>query len=78
MNENLPIGWVKTELGEITQIHMGQSPSGKATNEDGIGLPLVGGASDFKGDTIKPSQFTSIHKICDPDDLILLYQSNYR
>jgi type I restriction enzyme, S subunit len=72
MSDDLPMGWVKTELGEIAQVEMGQSPSGDATNTEGIGLPLIGGASDFKEDIIKPTRFTSTPtKICEPNDLIL-------
>ncbi|EDZ93650.1 restriction modification system DNA specificity domain [Limnospira maxima CS-328] len=68
----LPKGWAETKLGEISQLEMGQSPPGTATNSDAKGIPLIGGASDFVGEQIKPNRFTSAPtKICQPNDLIL-------
>ena len=33
---DLPNGWVKTALGKIAHVEMGQSPSGEATNTEGL------------------------------------------
>ncbi|MEI6381914.1 MAG: restriction endonuclease subunit S, partial [Cyanobacteriota bacterium ELA615] len=69
---DLPTGWIKTKLGEVSEINMGQSPSGTATNSNGQGIPLVGGASDFEEDILTPTRYTSAPtKICQPNDLIL-------
>ena len=36
---------MRVELQEISKVIMGQSPKGESYNEDGIGLPLLNGAS---------------------------------
>ncbi|WP_149242220.1 restriction endonuclease subunit S [Dyadobacter sp. 32] len=72
MINELPNGWVKTSLGKIAQLNMGQSPDGEFTNTNGDGLPLVGGAADFDNDKIKSSRFTSKPtKVSEEGDLIL-------
>lgn len=72
MNETWPQGWIKTTIVNVANIEMGQSPSGKATNTDKIGLPLIGGASDYEGHRLSPSRYTSEPtKICKIGDLVL-------
>jgi len=34
-------------LKEVCNIEMGQSPKGSSYNEENVGLPLLGGASDL-------------------------------
>jgi len=64
--------WTHTTLGEVASIEMGQSPSGSATNHDGNGMPLIGGASDFVGEGLSASRFTTEPtKLCEPGDLVL-------
>jgi type I restriction enzyme S subunit len=38
---------------------MGQAPKGSTYNEDGVGWPLVAGAGDFVGSTVRPAKFTT-------------------
>ncbi|HML94733.1 MAG TPA: restriction endonuclease subunit S [Thermodesulfobacteriota bacterium] len=47
------------QLGQVAEIEMGQAPSGDTYNENGDGLPLIAGASDFGELTPHPSRFTS-------------------
>ena len=68
----LPDGWVHTTLGESTEIVMGQSPPGSATNTEGQGIPLIGGASDYENGNLRVTRYTnSPTKICRKGDLIL-------
>ncbi|WP_320041974.1 restriction endonuclease subunit S [uncultured Desulfobacter sp.] len=67
-----PEQWAKTSLGRIAQIEMGQSPKGTATNTEGIGTPLVGGAADLGDEVPISKRFTTAPtKVCEPDDIIL-------
>ena len=51
---------------------MGQSPAGQATNIEGKGIPLIGGAADYKDGRIKSARYTTqATKVCRKDDLIL-------
>lgn len=47
-------------LGEVCDITMGQAPPGDTYNDQGIGLPLIAGASDFGVTSPQPSRFTSV------------------
>jgi type I restriction enzyme S subunit len=69
---NSPTGWIFSTLGELTNIEMGQSPPGASTNNDGVGIPLVGGAANFENGDLKMSKYTtSPTKISTKGDLIL-------
>ena len=46
-------------ISAACEIIMGQAPAGDTYNTDGIGLPLIAGASDFGNLTPFPSRFTS-------------------
>jgi type I restriction enzyme S subunit len=51
---------------------MGQAPSGDTYNDEGEGLPLIAGASDFGSQTPQPSRFTTVPgKISQIGDIIL-------
>ena len=64
--------WRDTTLEAVAHISMGQSPPGEATNNEGKGLPLIGGASDYKGSKLVASRHTtSPTKICKVGDLVL-------
>ena len=68
----LPNGWASTALGSVSDLIMGQSPPGEFTNNEGQGLPLLGGAADYAGETLSASRFTSTPtKVCNPGDIIL-------
>ena len=57
--QQLPKGWKKTTLGEISIIKMGQSPSGQSYNKQNNGYQLIGGASDLGEKFPQPQKFTS-------------------
>lgn len=57
--QQLPEGWKKTTLGEISIIKMGQSPSGQSYNKQNNGYQLIGGASDLGEKFPQPQKFTS-------------------
>lgn len=71
MSVSPPRGWHATTLSGVATLSMGQSPPGTATNTDGIGLPLVGGASEFHQGRIVASRYTTTPtKVAEPDDII--------
>ena len=57
--QQLPEGWKKTTLGEISIIKMGQSPSGQSYNKQNNGYQLIGGASDLGEKFPQPQKFTN-------------------
>lgn len=46
------------KLGDIAEITMGQSPKGDSCNNDGQGMPLLNGPTEFGGVHPYPTQFT--------------------
>ena len=74
-SENLPAlpkGWVWTELQNITQINLGQSPPSSTYNENGNGLPFYQGKLEF-GDTypIPQKWCTAPKKIAEKGDVLI-------
>lgn len=68
----LPATWHTATIGEVARLEMGQSPDGKATNLNGDGLPLIGGAADYEGEHLQASRYTNAPtKVCAPGDLVL-------
>jgi len=45
--DELPHGWIRTQLGEIAEIILGQSPPSSTYNEEGRGLPFYQGKLEF-------------------------------
>lgn len=72
-NGTMPAGWVVTELGDIAELIMGQSPPGSSTNTRGEGVPLIGGASDVIDGMgpVTSRHTTSPTKLSKPEDIIL-------
>ncbi|MBD2492414.1 restriction endonuclease subunit S [Aulosira sp. FACHB-615] len=71
----LPKKWVWSQVSDIAEIIMGQSPPGDTYNQQGVGVPLINGPVEFGPDpfskTIK-SKFTTLPtKMCKEGDLIL-------
>lgn len=65
-------GWEVKRLSDVAHINMGQSPPGSSYNQEGIGLPLVGGASDLGEVYPSPSKWTSQpSKTSRPGDIII-------
>lgn len=58
-------------LSDIADIVMGQSPKSNTYNNNGIGLPLLNGAADFKNGKIEANKYTTDpKKIAQADDYI--------
>lgn len=63
--------WKETTLGEIADIIMGQSPTGETCNNNGQGLPLLNGPTEFGDRNPLPTQFTiDPKKIAEAGDLL--------
>lgn len=64
--------WAVSTVADVARVEMGQSPDGQATNTDGKGIPLIGGAADYKEGRIRASRHTTqATKVCHKGDLIL-------
>ena len=71
LTKNSPT-WIKTTVGEICKITMGQSPDSESYNADQIGIPLVQGNADMKNRITCPQRYTSKPtKICAEGSIIL-------
>lgn len=55
----IPEGWEVGSLSDVATLIMGQSPKSDTYNIIGEGLPLINGASDFKGGLINPLKYTT-------------------
>lgn len=53
------MSWVNQKLSAVSEILMGQSPEGNSYNTNGIGLPLLNGAADYKGSRFSPKKYTN-------------------
>lgn len=59
-------------LGEIAAINMGQSPDSDSINDDGEGIPFIGGPADLGIKIPETSRWTKKpKKLCEPDDIIV-------
>jgi type I restriction enzyme S subunit len=47
LKREIPEGWISTELKDIANITMGQSPPGESYNEEGNGMIFYQGCTDF-------------------------------
>lgn len=64
--------WKQITLGEYCSIVMGQSPSSTFYNQNGVGLPLIQGNSDFENRKSIIRTYTSyITKTCNQNDTIM-------
>jgi type I restriction enzyme S subunit len=71
LTKNNP-SWIKTTVGEICKITMGQSPDSESYNTDQIGIPLVQGNADMRNRITCPQRYTSKPtKICEKGSIIL-------
>ena len=67
----MPQNWKTYKLGEIAEIIMGQSPKGETTNNDGNGMPLLNGPTEFGYSYPTPTQYTiDPKKISEIGDLL--------
>jgi len=71
LTKNSP-SWIKTTVGEICKITMGQSPDSDSYNTEQLGIPLVQGNADMKNRITCPQRYTSRPtKICNEGSIIL-------
>ena len=64
-------GWTEAKLGDITEIIMGQSPSGDTCNNIGLGMPLLNGPTEFGAFHPDAIQFTTdVKKQCNAGDIL--------
>jgi type I restriction enzyme S subunit len=72
---NVPDGWQWCQLGEISEIIMGNSPPGDTYNIYGDGVPLINGPTEFSknplGKTIVSQYTTQPTKFCKENDLLI-------
>lgn len=67
----VPKGWHWGRLSEIADVIAGQSPPGDSYNEDGKGVPMLNGPTEFTDVYPIPVQFTTKPtKICEVDDIL--------
>ena len=71
----VPDGWQLCQLGEISEIIMGNSPPGDTYNIYGDGVPLINGPTEFSknplGKTIVSQYTTQPTKFCKENDLLI-------
>ena len=67
----VPKGWHWGQLSEIADIIAGQLPQGEYYNEDGIGVPMLNGPTEFTDMYPVPVQWTTkVTKMCQKDDIL--------
>lgn len=68
---NTPIGWYWGRLSEIADVIAGQSPAGEYYNEDGKGVPMLNGPTEFTDLHPIPVQYTTkTTKLCEVGDIL--------
>lgn len=59
-------------LGDIADVVMGQSPAGTSYNQDGAGVPLINGPTEFTDSHPVARQWTTDPvRFCEPDDILI-------
>jgi len=68
----IPEDWEVKQLGDVSEIIMGQSPQSEFYNYEGEGLPLIQGNADIANrKTIARTHTTQLTKLCLPGDTIM-------
>ena len=64
--------WTTKFTSDFADITMGQSPDGNTYNQEGRGVPLINGPTEFtEKHPVKVQWTTSPTKMCKPDDILL-------
>lgn len=67
----VPVGWHWGRLSEIAEIIAGQSPQGEYYNDEGIGVPILNGPTEFTDQYPVPMQWTTkVTKLCNKGDIL--------
>ena len=70
--DELPQGWIRTQLGEIAEVILGQSPPSSTYNEDGRGLPFYQGKLEFGKSYPTPRKWcTTPKKTAEKGDVLI-------
>lgn len=68
----IPVDWDFVELGDVSEVKMGQSPPSSSYNQERIGIPLIQGNADIKKRLTVPRIWTSEPtKLCQKNEIIL-------
>ncbi len=71
-NSGIPSDWDEMEFGEFAEIIMGQSPEGNTYNQNGDGVALINGPTEFTEKYPVKVQWTTLPtKICKEGDILL-------
>lgn len=66
------VGWIETELSQISEIIMGQSPPSSTYNENSNGLPFFQGKAEFTElHPIVSKWCSEPNKIAEPNDILI-------
>jgi type I restriction enzyme, S subunit len=68
----LPPGWVRIRLGELGEVHCGQSPSVSEVNTDGKGIAYVTGPEQWNGHRIERNKWTEHPRRIAPEGSIFI------
>lgn len=68
----LPQGWARAPLGEVGQLHCGQSPSVPTVNHNGNGTPYVTGPEQWDGKQFRNPKWTTDPKRIVPTGCIFI------
>lgn len=67
-----PEDWDVKQIGNIAEVIMGQSPVGSSYNQEGLGIPLINGPTEFTDKyPIKRQWTTEPTKLCKNGDMLL-------
>lgn len=70
--DRLPHGWIRTQLGEIAEVILGQSPPSSTYNENRRGLPFYQGKLEFGKSYPTPRKWCTIpKKIAEKGDVLI-------
>ncbi len=68
---NSPVGWHWGRLSEIADVIAGQSPAGEFYNDEGKGMPMLNGPTEFTDHHPIPVQYTTkTTKLCEVGDIL--------
>jgi len=72
VSREIPEGWRQVQLGDISRVNMGQSPSSKEVNDSGEGIPFLQGNAEFKDRYPTPVKWcVSPLKLADKGDVLM-------
>jgi type I restriction enzyme S subunit len=61
-HKDIPVGWIRCELGELVELVSGQHLLADQQNSYGVGIPYLTGPSDFGEISPKASRWTTVER----------------